>query len=75
MRSFSDDDTHFELITAETSDGWDGARRGEPTGEVRCDECGQTAMTVEEIPHDSDCSQRGVVSQWWAATFVGDRDC
>jgi hypothetical protein len=70
MRSFADDDTEFELVVAETSEGMDGVRRGEPTGEVRCAECGRVADVVEEIPHAHDCPQRGVVSRWWERTFV-----
>ena len=70
MRSFSDADTEFELVIAETSEGRDGLRRGEPTGEVRCVECGAVAETVEEIPHEPSCPQRGVTSRWWERTFV-----
>ncbi|MFA1612075.1 hypothetical protein [Halobellus rubicundus] len=72
MQSFADSDTHFQLEIAETSDGWDGIRSGEPTGYVICDECGGRAKTVEEIPHEADCPQRGVVSKWWVAQFIGD---
>ncbi|UIO98919.1 hypothetical protein Hbl1158_10270 [Halobaculum sp. CBA1158] len=70
MDSFSDPETHFRLVTSDTSVGHDGLRRGEPTGEVACCECGRVAETVEEIPHDTDCSQRGVVSRWWLEAFV-----
>jgi hypothetical protein len=69
MESFSDEETEFELVVAETSDGMDGVRRGEPTGEVRCVECGRVADVIEEIPHKPDCPQRFVTSRWWAAQF------
>ena len=72
MRSFADPDTEFELVTAESSEGWDGLRAGEPTGEVRCTECGRTAAVVEEIPHTVGCSQRYVASEWWAEHFRKD---
>jgi len=62
MDSFSDPDTHFHLVTSDTSVGNDGLRRGEPTGDVQCCECGAVTEAVEEIPHERDCSQRGVVS-------------
>lgn len=70
MDSFSDPETHFHVVISETSVGHDGVRRGEPTGEIRCCECGAVAQTVEEIPHERGCSQRGVVSRWWLSTFV-----
>ena len=39
-----------------------------PTGEVKCDECGQTASAPEYIPHGPDCNQADVVSRWYAQT-------
>ncbi|WP_156105723.1 hypothetical protein [Halobellus rufus] len=78
MRSFSDPDTEFEIVVAETSEDWDGARRGEPV-KMRCPDCGATlpitrepSASIEELPHDPDCPQRGVTSQWWERTFVDD---
>jgi len=58
MTSFTDPDTHFSLV--------EGDRPGEPTGEVRCVECGRVAENVDEIPHARECPQRWVRSRWWA---------
>jgi len=72
-RSFSDPDTEFELIISDTSKGRDGVRKGEPTGEIRCPECGAVAEVIEEIPHDPDCEQRFVASEFWAEQFTSGR--
>lgn len=64
-KSFSDEDTRFELIKSDTPVTVDGFALGEPTGEVQCDECGESAMNVDEIPHRKHCSQRFVRSRWW----------
>jgi len=66
MKSFADPDTHFHIVRSDTPVDVDGYKLGEPTGEVSCCECGRTAMTPEEIPHGPNCSQRYVVSEWWA---------
>jgi hypothetical protein len=67
--SFSDPGTEFEIVTSETAHTVDGFWPGEPTGEVRCTECGAIHENVDEIPHDPDCSQRFVHSWWWADQF------
>lgn len=65
MRSFADPDTHFHVVVSHTPVTEDGFKMGEPTGEVRCCECGAVDEIVEDIPHDPDCSQRFVVSEYW----------
>lgn len=72
MKDFTDPDTHFEIITSDTPYTVDGFNKGEPTGEVRCEDCGQVAMNIDEIPHDPDCPQRWVRSRWWVAHFFDD---
>jgi hypothetical protein len=66
MKSFADPDTHFEIVESGTPVSVDGFALGEPTGEVRCAECGAVHDNVDEIPHDPTCSQRWVRSRWWA---------
>ena len=66
MRSFSDSDTHFRIVRSDTPVDVDGLKLGEPTGEVQCLECGEIAMTPEDVPHPTGCDQRFVVSRWWA---------
>lgn len=66
MRSFTDSDTEFELIRSDTPIDVDGFKIGEPTGEIKCLECGSQHDNIDEIPHDPDCSQRWVKSAWWA---------
>lgn len=65
VRSFADPDTHFTLIKSDTSVEKDGVRKGEPTGEVECDECGRVAAAPEYIPHTKGCSQSDVGSDWY----------
>jgi hypothetical protein len=67
-RSFSDADTHFALLRSESPPTVDGFAIGEPTGEVRCEDCDATAMNVDEIDHDEDCDQADVHSQFWRET-------
>jgi hypothetical protein len=73
-RSFSDPDTHFELVISETPFTVDGYNKGEPTGEVRCMECDAVHENIDEIPHDEDCSQRFCRSWWWTNHLTGDQD-
>jgi hypothetical protein len=64
-KSFAAPDTHFHLIRSDTPRTVDGFKPGEPTGEIRCDECGRDAENIDEIPHAPDCPQRWVRSRWW----------
>jgi len=68
-RSFADPETHFTVIRSETPVDMDGYKLGEPTGEVRCDECDRVAHNVDEIPHAPTCRQRWVRSRWWGGQF------
>lgn len=69
FRSFSDPDTHFALIRSKTSIDVDGFRRGEPTGEVECEECGHSASAPEYIAHGrvdgEQCPQSNVTSEYY----------
>ena len=69
FESFADPETHFTLVKERRPVGTGGLEHEVYTGEVQCDECGEKAMNVEEIPHDQDCPQRGVHSRWYAAAF------
>ena len=69
MKSFADPDTHFELERSDTPADVDGFKLGEPTGTVRCSECGAAAHNIDEIPHRATCPQRWVRSRWWAEQF------
>jgi len=67
-RSFADPDTEFVLVKSETPVSVDGFKLGEPTGEVQCAACGKVAGAPEYIPHEPDCPQRDVASEWYAET-------
>jgi hypothetical protein len=73
-RSFSDPDTHFRLLRSNTPVNVDGFKLGEPTGEVVCEECGQSAAAPEYIPHLKHCSQSDVRSRFWERTHAAVRD-
>ncbi|MDS0280325.1 hypothetical protein NDI85_21300 [Halomicroarcula sp. S1AR25-4] len=64
-RSFADPDTLFELVRSDTPVDVDGYKLGEPTGKIKCDECGAVAKNIDEIPHTQGCSQRFVLSVWF----------
>ena len=64
-----DPETEWRLIRSETPVNVDGFKLGEPTGEVQCEECGQSAMNIDEIPHDPDCDQRWSRTGYWADRF------
>ena len=64
-RSFADPETHFEIIRSDLPVTVDGFALNEPTGEVRCDECGSVAMCVDQIDHDKGCPQSDVHSRDW----------
>ena len=66
-----DSDTEYRVIKSETSVGKGGIRRGEPTGEIRCEECGQAHVNIDEIPHEVDCSQRYSRTNYWRTQFLG----
>lgn len=80
MRSFASPDTHFRIEESGSPPSVDGLAITEPKYLV-CDACGakvridgpdghQTA--IDDLPHDHDCSQRDVVSQYYEQQYV---DC
>lgn len=56
----TDPDTHFEIVRSHTPVTVDGFALNEPTGEVRCDECGGAALHYAHIDHDAGCPQADV---------------
>lgn len=64
-----DPETEWRLVRSDTPVDVDGFKLGEPTGEVQCEECGQSAMNIDEIPHDRDCDQRWSRTEYWADRF------
>lgn len=75
IQSFADPDTHFELVKSDTPVDVDGHKLGEPTGEVRCAECGRIGGCVDYIPHKPTCSQENVHSRWWTETHPNGCEC
>jgi hypothetical protein len=67
-RSFAEPSTEFELVRSDTPVDVDGYKMGEPTGEVRCAECGRISAAPEYIPHLPTCSQGDVTSRWYDQT-------
>lgn len=72
MRSFTDPDTLFRIIRSDTPVWVDGFKIGEPTGEIECRECGAAHENIDDIPHEEDCSQRFVHSEWYADTMLNE---
>ncbi|GGN84465.1 hypothetical protein [Haloarcula pellucida] len=66
MKSFADPSTTFELVFEEVRVGDGGLTAPRPTGEIRCTECGATALNIDDFPHEQDCPQRFVHSRWYA---------
>lgn len=64
-----DPETKWRIIRSDTPVNVDGFKLGEPTGEIMCEECGKSAMNLDEIPHDSDCPQRWSRTEFWAERF------
>lgn len=80
MRSFADPETHFAIQPSESPVTVDGYAQGEPKY-LECDECGarvqidgpdETQTPIDNLPHDADCPQRDVVSQYFEEQYV---DC
>jgi len=72
MMSFADPETHFRILTSDTPVSVDGYALGEPTGEVLCLCCWESHLNIDEIPHEPDCPQRFVHSEWYAETMAGE---
>jgi len=66
-----DPETEWRLVRSDTPVDVAGFKFGEPTGEVICEEGGESAMNIDEIPHDADCPQRWSRTEFWADRFSG----
>lgn len=76
MRSFSDEDTEFEIERSDTPVDVDGYKLDEPK-RLECPECGAGVLLtpdpspgVDELQHHPQCDQRWVRSEWWAEHFT-----
>ena len=78
MRSFSSPETHFEIVPSGSPPSVDGLSMTEPKY-LRCSACGaqvridgpdETQTTIDNLPHDRDCPQRGVASRYYEDRFV-----
>lgn len=65
MMDVFDPSTEFQLVRSDTPRTVDGHKPGEPTGQVKCEACGATALNIDEIPHAADCLQREAHTRWW----------
>jgi len=71
--SFSDPRTHFRLVRG--CEGRCGGHINEPTGEIVCMACGSRHDNIDDIPHDADCPQRFVHSEYYHQNSRRDRRC
>ncbi|EMA69156.1 hypothetical protein C461_03237 [Halorubrum aidingense JCM 13560] len=78
MRSFADAETHFSIVPSGSPPSVDGLAITEPKF-LRCSACGaqvridgpdETQTTIDDLPHDRQCSQRGVKSRYFEERFV-----
>ena len=78
MRSFSSPETHFRIVESGSPPTVDGLAITEPKF-LECAECGAQALidgpdghktTIDNLPHDRNCSQRDVVSRYFEEQFV-----
>jgi len=78
LRSFADSETHFKIVPSGSPPTVDGLAISEPKF-LRCVECGaqvridgpeETQTTIDDLPHDRNCSQRDVVSRYFEERFV-----
>jgi len=78
LRSFASPRTHFRIVPSGSPPSVDGLAITEPKF-IECAECEariridgpdghQTA--IDDLPHDHDCPQRDVVSQYFREQFV-----
>ncbi|QLH75775.1 hypothetical protein HZS55_15795 [Halosimplex rubrum] len=63
--SFSDPDTHFQLMRSRSPVHVDGFKKGEPTGVVTCLSCWRSARNSDHICHRWDCPQKHARSRWY----------
>lgn len=78
LRSFSDPETEFEIIKSGTPPSVDGLAITEPKW-LECAECNARVRidgpegqqtTIDNLPHDKNCSQRDVVSRYFEEKFA-----
>ncbi|GAB7010435.1 hypothetical protein [Halorubrum trueperi] len=78
LRSFSEPKTHFEIVPSGSPPSVDGLAISEPKY-LQCSECGARVRidgpeghktTIDNLPHDRDCPQRGVASRYYEERFV-----
>ncbi|EMA57016.1 hypothetical protein C468_16924 [Halorubrum kocurii JCM 14978] len=78
MRSFADPETEFEIVPSGSPPSVDGLTITEPKF-LRCAECGAQVRidgpdghqtTIDNLPHDRDCPQRGMTSRYYEERFV-----
>lgn len=78
LRSFADPETEFEIVESGTPPSVDGLAITEPKY-LKCVKCGAQVRidgpdghqtTIDNLPHDKDCPQRDVVSQYFEETFI-----
>ena len=78
LRSFASPKTHFRIVQSGSPPSVDGLAITEPKF-LECAECGARicidgpdshTTTIDNLPHERDCSQRGVVSQYFEETFA-----
>jgi hypothetical protein len=78
LRSFADGETHFRIEKSGTPPSVDGLAITEPKWLV-CEVCGAKVRidgpeghttTIDNLPHERDCSQRDVVSRDFVERFV-----
>ena len=78
MRSFSSPETEFEIVPSGSPPSVDGLAISEPKylrcttcdAEVRIDGPDGHQTTIDNLPHDRDCPQRDVTSQYYVEQFV-----
>ena len=78
MRSFADPGTHFEIVPSGSPPSVDGLAITEPKwlqcatcdAKVRIDGPDGHQTTIDNLPHDRDCPQRDVVSEYFEERFV-----
>ncbi|MDB2283685.1 hypothetical protein PM038_00145 [Halorubrum ezzemoulense] len=78
LRSFASPGTHFRIVPSGSPPSVDGLAITEPKW-LECTECGARVRidgpdshttTIDNLPHERDCPQRDVVSQWFENTFL-----
>jgi hypothetical protein len=78
MRSFADAETHFRIVPSGSPPTVDRLAISEPKF-LECDACGarvridgpdETQTTIDNLPHDRDCQQRDVTSEYYVDRFV-----